>query len=304
MIERLGTRFAALPPAGRGALWMVFAAFGFASSSGMIRHLSGQLHVFEIAFFRTLFGLLYMLPWVLRYGASVLYTERIGLHGLRAIFGVVAMISWFTALSRLALADAMALSFTTPIFTTILAGVFLGEIVRMQRWLAVAIGFVGTLIIVRPGATAFDPWNLIALLSSACFASAAIAVKRLARTEHPNAIMTYMALFIAPLAAIPAAFVWQWPSLDQLVWLAAIGAGTTVGHMGLTRAYAIADATAVQPLLYVQLPLVATIGYVAFEQKPTVYTWIGAAIIVCACLFIAHREIRGGQPEEPTTPVA
>jgi drug/metabolite transporter (DMT)-like permease len=304
MIERLVSRFAALPPVGRGALWMVFAAFGFASSSGMIRHLSSQLHVFEIAFFRSLFGLLYMLPWVLRHGVAVLHTERIGLHGLRAIFGVVAMISWFTALSRLPLADAMALSFTTPIFTTILAGMFLGEIVRTQRRLAVAIGFVGTLIIVRPGATAFDPWNLIALLSSASFASAAIAIKRLARTEHPNAIMTYMTLFITPLAAIPAAFVWQWPLLDQLGWLAAIGAGTTVGHMGLTRAYAVADATAVQPFLYVQLPLVATIGYVAFAQKPTIYTWIGAAIIVCACLFIAHREARGGRPRDPAMPGA
>lgn len=274
---------------------MVFAAFGFSCAAGMIRHLSAQLHVFEIAFFRSLFGLLYMMPWVLGRGVAVLRTERLGLYAIRAIFGLVAMISWFTALSRLALADAMALSFTTPIFTTILAGIFLGEIVRLQRWAAVAVGFIGTLIIVRPGATAFDPWSLIALLSSACFASAAIAVKLLARTEHPNAIMTYMALFIAPLSAIPASFVWQWPSLDQLAWLAAIGAGTTVGHMGLTRAYSVADATAVQPFLYVQLPLVAAIGYAIFDQKPTIYSWIGAIIIVVACLIIAHREARGGK---------
>lgn len=299
MITRLAARFAALPPVGRGALWMVFAAFGFSAAAGMIRHLSSQIHVFEIAFFRSLFGLLYMLPWVFGHGVSVLRTERLGLYAVRAILGLVAMISWFTALSRLALADAMALSFTTPIFTTILAGAFLGEIVRMQRWVAVGAGFIGTMIIVRPGATAFDPWSLIALLSSACFASAAIAVKLLARTEHPNAIMTYMTLFIAPLSAIPAAFVWLWPSLEQLGWLAAIGAGTTVGHMGLTRAYAAADATAVQPFLYVQLPLVAMIGYVIFDQKPTVYSWIGAVIICGACLFIAHREARGGERSRP-----
>jgi drug/metabolite transporter (DMT)-like permease len=296
----LTQRFAQLSPTARGALWMVFAAFGFSASAGLIRHMSETLHVFEIAFFRNVFGLLYMSSWVATNGLGVLRTRRPGLYALRSVSALVAMLTWFTALAHLPLADAMALSFTTPIFTAVMAIFILAEVVRLRRWIAILLGFVGMLVIVRPGTSAFEPASLVALVSAASFASSAIMVKVLTRTEHPNAIMTYMVLVLVPASALVVTLAplvglgpgWQSVGWADLLWLAGIGAGTTVGHMGLTRAYAAADATAVQPFLYVQLPLVACVGYFAFGQAPTVYTWIGAALIATACLDLVRRESR------------
>ena len=291
-------RLAALAPAIRGPLWMVLAAMGFTVGAGFIRHISAEIHVFEIAFFRCVFGLAFMLPWVWTKGWRVLGTKRLDLYTVRAVLGLIAMLSWFTALSRLPLADATSLSFTTPIFTALLAGAILGERLRLRRWTAIGLGFAGMLIIVRPGAGSFDPASLIALVSSLCFASAAIAVKLLARTEHPNAIMTYMTIYLVPLTALAVTAApsiglgpgWQVVDGRQLLWLAGVGAGTTIGHLGLTRAYALTDASYVQPFLYAQLPMVTLMAYFAFDQVPTVYSFVGAAIIAGSCLYIVQRE--------------
>ena len=291
-------RFSALPPAVRGPLWMMMGAVGFTAGAGFIRHVSAEIHVFEIAFFRCVFGLLIMLPWVLVTGAASLRTRRLDLYALRAVFGLTAMLCWFTALANVPLAAATSLSFTTPIFTALLATAILGEVMRLRRWTAIALGFAGMLVIVRPGADSFDPLSLIALVSSLCFASAAVVVKILARTEHPNAIMTYMTIFLVPLTALVVTLApsiglgpgWQAVTGAQLLWLAGVGAGTTLGHLGLTRAYALVDATYVQPFLYVQLPMVAAMAYFAFGQVPTVHVFLGAAIIAGSCLYLAHRE--------------
>jgi drug/metabolite transporter (DMT)-like permease len=239
-----------------------------------------------------------MLPWVLATGATHLKTARLDMYSLRAILGLIAMLCWFTALSHLPLATATSLSFTTPIFTALLAGAILGEAMKLRRWTAIGLGFIGMLVIVRPGADGFDPVSLVALVSSLCFASAAVVVKILARTEHPNAIMTYMTIFLVPLTALVVTVApvmglgpgWQPVTSEQLAWLAGVGAGTTLGHLGLTRAYAIADATYVQPFLYVQLPMVAVMAYFTFGQVPTIHVFIGAGIIAGSCLYIAHRE--------------
>ena len=277
---------------------MMMGAVGFTAGAGFIRHVSAEIHVFEVAFFRCVFGLLIMLPWVLATGPSALRTQRLDLYALRSIFGLIAMLCWFTALANLPLAAATSLSFTTPIFTAILATAILGEVMRVRRWTAIGLGFAGMLVIVRPGADSFDPVSLVALVSSLCFASAAVVVKILARTEHPNAIMTYMTIFLVPSTALVVTLApsvglgpgWQAVTVEQLLWLAGVGAGTTLGHLGLTRAYAIVDATYVQPFLYVQLPMVAAMAYFAFGQVPTVHVFAGAAIIAGSCLYLAHRE--------------
>ena len=286
------TAFAAMPATIRGALWMTVGTAGFAVAAGIIRHTSAELHTFEIVFFRNLFALFIMLPWVMRQGAGALRTKRIGLYTFRACLALTAMISWYTAITLVPLGDAVALSFTAPIFTTILAGIFLHEVIRARRWSAVLVGFLGVLVILRPGFETVDPNLFIVIVSSVAFAGSGIVIKILSRTDSPNAIVTWMAIYLTPLSLVPALFVWRTPEVATLLWLVALAAATTTGHIGLTRAYAVAEATAVQPFAYVHLPFVAIVGYIAFGEVPTAWTWIGAAIIAAACLYIAHREAR------------
>ena len=175
----------------RGALWMVLAAFSFAAMTTLIRKLSNDIHPFELAFFRSLFGLLFMLPWFLRAGFGALKTERLGLHGFRALVGLVAMLLWFLALSLMPIAEATALNFTAPLFATAGAAVFLGEKVRARRWGATAVGFVGALIIVRQEGFDLGFATTLVLVASACMSMAVLSVKSLSRTESTNTIVLY-----------------------------------------------------------------------------------------------------------------
>jgi len=166
----LTARFAAIPAPVRGAIWAMVAAFSFACGAALIRHASQTHHPFEVAFFRNVFGLMFMLPWLLRSGLGALKTKRIGMLTLRAVVALGAMLSWFSALSMMPLGEAIALNFVTPIFATILAALILHEIVRLRRWTAVAIGCLGMLVILRPGMAVIDPAAFLVLLTAACFA--------------------------------------------------------------------------------------------------------------------------------------
>jgi drug/metabolite transporter (DMT)-like permease len=273
-----------------GALWMLLAAFCFSLMLGIVRHLSTELHPFEIAFFRNFFGLIFMVPWFLHTRLGGLRTNRIGLHFLRAVLGLLGMLCWFWAISNMPLASAVALNFTLPLFITVLAVVVLHETVRARRWTATAVGFLGTLVILRPGAAVISQPALLVLLASVFMASAAITIKMLSRTENPNAIVAYMVTFLTPLSLVPALFVWTTPGWSALLWLVALGGLATLAHQSLTRAFHAADASALMPFDYARLPFAAAIGYVAFGQSVDVWTWVGGAIIAGAGVYIAHRE--------------
>jgi drug/metabolite transporter (DMT)-like permease len=283
---------AGLPASLRGALWMCAAATAFALMITLVRHLTDGLHPLQVVFFRTAFGLLAMLPWLLRQGIGVLRTGRFRLHLLRALIGIFAMVGWFTTLSLMPLAEATALSFTAPIFTSVLAGLILGEAMRLRRWSATALGFLGALIIVRPGFAAIDPAALLAVITAAIWASSTILIKIMARTESAGAITTYMVLLTTPMTFLAALFVWQNPSLEQLGWAALLGAAGSTGHLCMSRALATADATVVAPLDYLRLPIVALIAFIAFGEVPGIWVWLGGAVIAASSIYIAQREAR------------
>jgi drug/metabolite transporter (DMT)-like permease len=221
-----------------------------------------------------------------------LRTQRLGLHALRATIGIVSMVLWVTALSLMPLAQATALSFTAPIFTSVLAVLFLGEVMRLRRWSATAIGLLGMLIIVRPDSSSMEPAALVAIASALLGAVSPIFVKMMARTESTGAIVTYMVLFTTPLSLVPALLVWQTPDLAQLGYAALLGLAGTLGHLCLTRALATADATVVVPFDYLRLPAVALIAYLVFGEVPVIWTWIGGLIIAASSLYITLREAR------------
>ena len=281
-----------LPPATRGALLMICAAVVFSAMNAIIRILAADLPAFEIAFFRNFCALIFMLPWVARYGMSSLRTDRIKLYSMRALAGLASMLCWFTAVTLIPLAEATALSFTGPMFATAAAALVLRETVGWRRWGAVAFGFVGVMIIVRPGAVDLSLGASLALASALFMAAGTILVKTLSRTEPTGAIVAYMAIYLAPLSLIPALFVWVWPPMSTWPYLAALGILGAIAHLCYTGALAAADASAVMPLDYMRLPAAALFAYALFAEVPTVWTWAGAGVIVLASTYIAQREIR------------
>ncbi len=269
---------------------MIAACAGFATMSALIRHISAELHAFEIAFFRNFFGLVVLLPWLMRSGFGVLRTKRLGLYALRGLFGLLAMMCWFWAITVMPLAEAVALSFTVPIFATVLAVLILGEAVHARRWTAMAVGFAGAMIILRPGVEEVGLPQLAVIVAAVFMASAVIAVKMLSRTETTTAIVAYMGIFLAPVSLVPALFVWRTPGWETLLWLVGLGATASFAHACLTRSFAAADASAVMPYDFSRLIFVSVIAYFAFGEVADLWTWVGATIIVGAAVYIARRD--------------
>ena len=279
----------------KGVLWMLVSAAALAGLTGVVRHMSAGLPPFEIAFFRSFFGLLILAPWLMRSGLGVLRTKRLGLYTMRCALGAATMLMWFTAISMVPLADAVALGFTSPLFVILGAALFLGEVVRGRRLGATLCGFAGAFIILRPGGGVLDPGAVLVLLSAVTLAGANLSVKELSRTEPVQAIVTYMVIFMVPLTFIPALLVWQTPTPAQLAELIGLAAVATLGNYAMTRAVAVADASAVMPYDYARLPFVALIGFFVFGETSDAATWIGAGVIAVASLYLAHHESKAEQ---------
>lgn len=287
--------FAALPGPVRGALWMVLSCFLLALLAGIARHLSAHLPPLEIVFFRLFFALACIAPWAIWRGGAVLKTNRWRLYGLRAAISMLAMTSWFYAIALLPIGEVTAISFLAPVFTVAGAALILREQVGPRRWIATAIGFAGALVIVRPGVIEMTTGAWVALTSAVFMGVSALIIKTLARTEHPNLVVFYMSLFMTPMALVPALAVWEWPSADAWWWLAAMGPVATAGHLTMVRAFAAADASAVSPFDFSRLPFAVLVGWLAFGETIDAFTWLGAAVIFAATLYIARREARAAR---------
>jgi drug/metabolite transporter (DMT)-like permease len=270
---------------------MTLASVFFGVMAITIRYASHQLHPFEVAFFRNVFGLLFALPILHRTGLGILRTNKLPFYFFRCAIGLVSMLAGFWAIAHLPLAQAVALSYSSPLFVTVLAVFLLGEVVRVRRWTAVLVGFFGVLIIVRPTADGFTYGALVALLAAAMSASTSISIKYLSRTESSDAIVLYTTLIWAPLSLFPALFVWQAPTPASWCWVALAGLLGTAGHMAWTRALRLGDVSALTPINYVQLPVVALLAYFLFDESLDRYTALGSAVIFLANLYIARREL-------------
>lgn len=284
------TALADAPAPVKAALLALGATFFFAMMTTLIRYVSQDLHAFQIVFFRNLFALVWMVPWLMKRGLGVMRTQRIGMYSLRGIISWVAMTASFWAYTLIPLTEATALSFTAPLFATIGAALFLGEVVRLRRWTAIIVGFLGTMIILQPGAQAISLGAALMLGSAVFQATNKLVLKSLAGTENPESIVTYMVLFLTPLSAIPAYFFWREPTLEALLWMGALAGVGTLGHICLSRAYALADVTVVLPFDFGRLPFVAVLGFLVFAEVPTIWTWVGAAVIFSSTFYIARRE--------------
>lgn len=283
-------RLIAAQPALAAAALMVAASAVIAAMHGGVRWIAADLHPFVIAFWRNLFGFLFFAPWFIRGGLRFFHTRRFGTHVVRAGFNATSMMLLFLALSLVPLAEVTALSLTSPLFVAIGGMVFFGETVRAARWVALALGIIGALLILRPGFETLQTGMLCALGSAAVASGSKLIAKGLTRTDSPATVSAYVAMLMTPITLVAALFVWRWPSAGELAALAGIGALASLGHLCFVKAYSIADISFAEPVVFTRLVFAALFGLLVFAEFPDVWTWAGAAMIVSATSLIAHRE--------------
>lgn len=246
----------------------------------------------EVVFFRNFFCVLALSPLLYWRGVSLMQSPQLPLYGLRASLGLLSMLAWFTALSMIPLAELTAISFLAPLFGTLAAILMLGEVVRWRRLTALVVGFLGAMIILRPGASALGTGQFLAVISALTMGFVAPLVKQLTLRDDADKIVFLTNLIVTPLSLVPALFVWVWPPLDLWPVLAGLGALAVVGHLALVRGFAATDASLVMTFEFSRLPFAVLIGWLMFGETTDVWTWIGASVIFGSALYITRREAR------------
>lgn len=279
-----------LSPNMRGVLWITVGSVFFSFNDTAVKTVGVTIHPAEMAWFRYVLGFIILSPIFLKVGWSGLRTERLGLHLSRGILAGIGQAGVFYSVVHLMLADATALSFTRPLFMTVLAVFLLGEVVGMRRWAATAIGFVGVMVMMRPGQGTIELAAIVAIASACLFSFGLIIVRRLASTDTPTQILFYYHLFGAMLFTGPAIWVWKTPSGSEWLGLSMIGVLTCTAMVCFIRGFAIGEASILGPMEYIRLVYAATLGFLIFGEVPDKWTWIGAAIIIASTLYIARGE--------------
>ncbi len=290
--DALAGRAARLPPILRVVFWMTAAALGYAGNIAIVKYLSAEIDIYVLLFWRYFLALLFFAPWLLRAGRASLATTRLGLHIGRAVLMVVHTGTLLVAILLIPLAEATSLIFTTPLFAALVAALVLGEMVGPRRWIALGVGFVGVLVILRPGLATFDPAAGLVLVSALTGAGVVVTGKVLLRGDSAELTVFYLTLLSVPIALIPAAIWWQWPTLAQIPWL--LGLVANVYIYGLTRALKIADTALVMSFDFLRLPAAALAGYLFFAELLDPWALVGAAIIFASSIYITDRELRAG----------
>jgi len=290
IFQKASSSWKSQTPVMRGIVLMCLSTIAFSIMHGLVRFVSEVLPPFQIAFFRNIFGLAFLLPLLMRSRFAILRTKQIGLHALRGVINMAAMLMFFTALAISPIAKVTALGFTAPIFMAILAVLVLGERFRIYRWSAIFLGFVGMLIILRPGLVAIDTGALLVIGSAALWAVAMIIIKIQSRTESSLTIVAYMGIFLGVFSIAPAVWVWQPFGLQTLGFMVLIGLFGSIAQMAFSESLKETDSTALMPFDFLKLIWTAMIGVWFFSEIPDIYTWIGATVIFLSGLFIAIRE--------------
>lgn len=272
------------------AIWACLAALSFAIMAISVRYLGGKFDAFEVVFVRALVGLFMIIPLVSREGIQRLKTTRMPMHIVRALFGTTAMAAMYYALAAAPVAQVIALTFLIPIFTTIGAGLVLREAVGVHRWFATLAGFLGALVIIRPGFIELDWPALLVILSSSLYAAAWLCVKSLTRTDDASVTVFWLNVLMIPICAIPLFFLWITPDWSDLIPLGIMALSGWAAHYCQARSFRDADASAVMPFDFLRLPIAVTMGYILFAEILDAWSWAGAIIIFSAGYYITRRE--------------
>jgi drug/metabolite transporter (DMT)-like permease len=275
----------------RGILFMLLCVLIFGLMDALVKLAAERHPIGQIIFFRNFFAFIPLSFFIHKAGGlAVLRTRYVAQHVLRSITGIISMAMTFYAFAKMPLADAVAIGLSAPIFLTTFSVPLLGEHVGWRRWSAVGVGFIGILVITRPGSGVFGPIALIPLASAALYAVAMIQIRKVA-TREPAATMAFYLTLCATLLGA-ASLPWQWvtPTPLMLLCLMAIGLLGGLAQMALTQAYRVAPVSLVAPFEYSALLVAAVFGFAIWGQIPDHFVWLGAAIVVASGLYILHRE--------------
>lgn len=255
-----------------------------------IKLLSQDLNPFMIAFYRCLFGVIVMLPFMTYNHPDAWKTHNTKLQFIRCSINVYSMISWFTAIGTLQLEKAAVIGFTTPLFTTILAIIFLGEVIRVQRISALIIGFIGILVVIRPGYIPFESGALWLLSAALTFSIVIIIVKKLTEKDSSLTTAFYQMAFMVPPTFLIALFFWESVNLNQIFIFIFVAIAGFITQFSFAQCLKMAETTFIMPIQFTKLIWLSVIGYLFFKEIPDIWTWLGASIIFSSILFIAYRE--------------
>lgn len=275
----------------RGILWMLLSTVLAALVAVLAKSAVTQYHILQILFFRQVFVFLSALPGLTRSFPDSLKTQHPLIHALRLIGAFLALFMSVWALSVLPLTTAITLGFSQVLFLSILALVFLKEQVGRHRLIAVAAGFVGVLIVMRPGVDGISGLNALIPIAGAFGAAVAfICVRKLSQTESTETILAYQAIFVGVIAGIPLFWLWKTPDLPGLGLLVSMGVLATMANWFGVKALRLGEASVVGNIEYMKLIYAVALGYVVFDEVPDGYTLVGAAVIILAAVYIFHRE--------------
>jgi len=296
-------RFLRLRPNTQGALWALMATVFYAFVAVIGKDLGARYDPVQISFFRCLGGLIAILPFLVPQGVTALYTRRIGLHLVRGGIATIAIIAAFYAIVHLPLASSTALDFTKPLFMIFLAVLWLGETVRWRRWSATVIGFIGVLVMVRPGLDVLDLAILAGLLSAAGSAVNTCVIKKMTETERQTTVMFYFGVITTTCTFVPALLAWRTPSVPDLGMFLAMGAIGTFAQSLAFRSYSVGEATVVVPVDYSRLIFALLFGVIFFAELPDLWSLVGAVVIIGSTLYITLREAQLGRKRLPNPPM-
>ena len=251
-----------------------------------------ELNVFTTGFLRFFFGFLIIIPYILKTKFKVFNTSNLKIHILRSALNLPAMLLGFAALAILPLEKITAIHFVVPLMVTILAVIFLKEKIYLYRSLALIIGFLGVLIILRPGIVDISIGIYMALTSSLIWSVVIILTKKVSKDDSAITILShqylYMSLFSLPLVI----YFWDQPNLKTIIFILCAAMSGTILHIALNHAYKLVDVSMTQPYSFLGLLVSSVIGYFVFSDKPDLYTWLGASVIFCGVILISYRELQ------------
>ena len=281
-------RLAALPVTVRAAYWMLISAFGYSASIALVHHLVERLPIFEIALARNVFGLMFMLPWLMKVGLGALRTSHIGKHAIRGVLSASNVWFLFAALAYAPVADVSAITFMMPIGGSVLAVFILKEKSSLIQWVAILAGFAGALIVIRPGMAGFNPGLLFAVGAVCAGSLIAMLIKTLLRHDSGDTVAAWLFISHIVLGIVPATLVWVTPTWEEMLWGVLLGYLGAVIQRSFNRSMALADATVVLPYNFTRLIWAAGFGYLFFAEIPDIWTWIGGAVIFFSSIWLTR----------------
>ncbi|MDC3206687.1 DMT family transporter [Pelagibacteraceae bacterium] len=275
------------------AIFLIIISIIFGTLMGtFIKLAQEELNVFTTGFLRFFFGFLIITPYILKTKFEVFNTKNLKIHILRSALNLPAMLLGFAALAMLPLEKMTAIHFIVPIIVTILAVIFLKEKIYLYRSIALVMGFLGMLIILRPGIIDISIGIYMALISSLIWSVVIILTKKVSKDDSAITILShqyvYMSLFSFPLVI----YFWDQPSLKTIIFILCAAMSGTILHISLNHAYKLVDVTMTQPYSFLGLVVSSIIGYFVFSDNPDFYTWLGASVIFCGVLLISYRELQ------------